>query len=220
MRTLHRVGIIHRDIKPDNIKIRTQDDAAVLLDFGLTKKVEEAGGYGTAPLTGTARFGTAGYAPENPRERESPEKRSDIHALGMTLYRLLTGRDPQDLRQLREMREYDPRYFNPAIAPETERLIMVAIAPELPLRYQSIDDFIADLELIRRPNDNGQSLPPFTFADGSKGAHGDRSGAPPGRAPEGSGEVSLRRHVLDVAATKRLCRARAGRRNHHQKPRG
>ena len=168
VRTLHRVGIIHRDIKPDNIKIRTSDDAAVLLDFGLTKKVEEAGGYGTAPLTGTARFGTAGYAPENPREREMPEKRSDIHALGMTLYRLLTGRDPQDLRQLREMREYDPRYFNPDIAPETERLIMVAIAPELPLRYQSIDDFIADLELIRRPGDGGQSLPPFTFADGSK----------------------------------------------------
>ena len=168
VRTLHRVGIIHRDIKPDNIKIRTQDDAAVLLDFGLTKKVEEAGGYGTAPLTGTARFGTAGYAPENPRERESPEKRSDIHALGMTLYRLLTGRDPQDLRQLREMREYDPRYFNPAIAPETERLILVAIAPELPLRYQNLDDFIADLELIRRPNDSGHSLPPFTFADGSK----------------------------------------------------
>ena len=136
--------------------------------FGLTKKVEEAGGYGTAPLTGTARFGTAGYAPENPREREMPEKRSDIHALGMTLYRLLSGRDPQDLRQLREMRERDPRYFNPEISPETERLILVAIAPELPLRYQSLDDFIADLELIRRPNDGGQSLPPFTFADGSK----------------------------------------------------
>ena len=168
VRTLHRVGIIHRDIKPENIKIRTSDDAAVLLDFGLTKKVEEAGGYGTAPLTGTARFGTAGYAPENPREREMPEKRSDIHALGMTLYRLLSGRDPQDLRQLREMREFDPRYFNPEVSPETERLILVSIAPELPLRYQSLDDFIADLELIRRPGDGGQSLPPFTFADGSK----------------------------------------------------
>ncbi len=168
VRTLHRVGIIHRDIKPENIKIRTSDEAAVLLDFGLTKKVEEAGGYGTAPLTGTARFGTAGYAPENPREREMPEKRSDIHALGMTLYRLLSGRDPQDLRQLREMRERDPRYFNPEVSPETERLILVAIAPELPLRYQNLDDFIADLDLIRRPNDGGQSLPPFTFADGSK----------------------------------------------------
>ena len=168
VRTLHRVGIIHRDIKPDNIKIRSSDNAAVLLDFGLTKKVEEAGGYGTAPLTGTARFGTAGYAPENPRERESPEKRSDIHALGMTLYRLLSGRDPQDLRQLREMREFGPRYFNPDISPETEHLILVAIAPELPMRFQSLDDFIQDLEAIRRPQSSGTSLPPFTFADNSK----------------------------------------------------
>jgi serine/threonine-protein kinase len=168
LRTLHRVGIIHRDIKPDNIKIREEDDSAVLLDFGLTKKVEEAGGYGTAPLTGTARFGTAGYAPENPRERESPERRSDIHALGMTLYRLLCGRDPQIPEQLREMRDFSPRYFNRDISPDTERLILVAIAPELPLRYQSIDDFLADLNGIRAPHSVVSSLPPFTFADGQK----------------------------------------------------
>jgi len=168
LRTLHRVGIIHRDVKPDNIKIREADDQAVLLDFGLTKKVEEAGGYGTAPLTGTARFGTAGYAPENPRERESPERRSDIHALGMTLYRLLSGRDPQDERQLREMRDFSPRYFNREVSPDTEHLILVAIAPELSLRYQSIDDFLAELNEIRQPKSTRSSLPPFTFSDGAK----------------------------------------------------
>ncbi|HEX8464794.1 MAG TPA: serine/threonine-protein kinase, partial [Abditibacterium sp.] len=168
LRSLHRVGIIHRDIKPDNIKIRESDDSAVLLDFGLTKKVEEAGGYGTAPLTGTSRFGTAGYAPENPRERESPERRSDIHALGMTLYRLLSGRDPQVPEQLREMREFSPRYFNRDLSPDTERLILVASAPELPMRYQSIDDFLADLDGIRAPQGAVTSLPPFTFSDGSR----------------------------------------------------
>ncbi len=168
LRTLHRVGIIHRDIKPENIKIRDEDDQAVLLDFGLTKKVEEAGGYGTAPLTGTARFGTAGYAPENPRERDKPERRSDIHALGMTLYRLLSGRDPQIPEQLREMRDYSPRYFNRDLSPDTEHLILVAIAPELQLRYQSIDDFLDDLDGIRAPQNVVTSLPPFTFADGQK----------------------------------------------------
>lgn len=168
LRTLHRVGIIHRDIKPDNIKIRSEDDVAILLDFGLTKKVEEAGGYGTAPMTGTARFGTAGYAPENPRERERPEKRSDIHALGMTLFRLLSGRDPQDEAQLREMRNYSARHFNREISPDTERLIAVSIAPELPLRYQSIEDFLRDLDEIRVPASNVVTLPPFTFSDGQK----------------------------------------------------
>jgi serine/threonine protein kinase len=168
VRTLHRVGIIHRDIKPENIKIRSSDNAAVLLDLGLTKKVEEAGGYGTAPMTGTARFGTAGYAPENPEERERPERRSDIHALGMTLYRLLSDRDPQILPQLREMRANSPRYFNHEISPEVENLIQNAIAPDMNQRFQSIDDFVAEIQGIRVPDSGIISLPPFTFSDGQK----------------------------------------------------
>ncbi len=168
LQTLHRVGIVHRDIKPDNIKIRAGDNVAMLLDFGLTKKVEEAGGYGTAPMSGTTRFGTIGYAPENPSERENPERRSDIYALGMTLYRLLSGRDPQDPAQLAEMRLYSPRYFNREISVETERLIAVAAAPDLSWRFQTIDDFLADLKAIHTPDSGGFTGPPFTFADGSR----------------------------------------------------
>jgi serine/threonine protein kinase len=168
LRSLHRVGIVHRDIKPDNIKIRSSDNVATLLDFGLTKKVEETGSYGTAPLSGTTRFGTVGYAPENLQERENPEHRSDIYALGMTLYRLLSGRDPQEPAQLIEMRKFSPRYFNKNISPETERLIAVATAPELSWRYQTIDDFIAELKAIHKPEEAGFSAPPFTFADGSR----------------------------------------------------
>lgn len=168
LRSLHRVGIVHRDIKPDNIKIRASDKTAMLLDFGLTKKVDEAGGYGTSAMTGTTRFGTLGYAPENPHERENPERRSDIYALGMTLYRLLSGRDPQEPDQLKEMREFTPRYFNKNISPETERLIAVAAAPDLSWRYQTIDDFLADLQAIHAPDDAGFQAPALTYADGSK----------------------------------------------------
>jgi len=168
LRSLHRVGILHRDVKPDNIKIRNSDNSAVLLDFGLTKKVEDAGGYGTARLSGTTRFGTPGYAPENPKEREQPERRSDIYALGMTLYRLLSGRDPQNPGDMQEMRDYSPRHFNPSISPEVEHLLTVAIAPELIWRYQTIDDFLADLKAIHDPTDTGPKLPPFTFANGTR----------------------------------------------------
>lgn len=168
LRSLHRVGIVHRDIKPDNIKIRASDKTAMLLDFGLTKKVEEAGGYGTSAMTGTTRFGTLGYAPENPHERENPERRSDIYALGMTLYRLLSGRDPQEPDQLKAMRDFSPRYFNPNISPETERLIAVAAAPEMSWRYQTIDDFLADLKTIHAPDDAGNQAPALTYADGSR----------------------------------------------------
>lgn len=166
--SLHRVGIVHRDIKPDNIKIRSGDGAAMLLDFGLTKKVGEAGGYGTAPMTGTTRFGTPGYAPPNPKECENPERRSDIYALGMTLYRALSGRDPQNAKDLREMKDYSPRHFNVFISHDTERLIALSTTAEPRNRYQSMEEFLSELKSIHDPGGQSWKAPPFTFADGSK----------------------------------------------------
>ncbi len=168
VRTLHRVGTIHRDIKPDNIKIRGDDENAVLLDFGLTKKVGEAGGYGTVAISGTSRFGTLGYAPDTPQERDHPEKRSDIYALGMTLYRLLSGRDPQDAEQLRELRAHSPRFFNSLVSPETELLIAKATQSDLAARFQTIDELLADLHAILAPDMGATGAPAFTFADGAK----------------------------------------------------
>jgi len=165
--SLHKVGIVHRDIKPDNIKIRRGDNTAMLLDFGLTKKVGEAGGYGTAPMTGTTRFGTPGYAPPNPKECENPERRSDIYALGMTLYRALSGRDPQNASDLQMMKDYSPRHFNAFISHDTERLIALSTAAELRNRYQSMEDFLSELKSIHDPSGQSWQAPPFTFADGS-----------------------------------------------------
>lgn len=164
--SLHRVGIVHRDVKPDNIKIRRDDNSAFLLDFGLTKKAEEAGAYGTARLTGTGRFGTPGYAPISRDEQNNPEPRSDIYALGMMLYRLLSGRDPQDETQLAEMREYSPRHFNANLSRDIERIIVGAIATDKERRYQTIDALLADLEELR--GNAGSYAPPFTYSNGSR----------------------------------------------------
>lgn len=166
--SLHKLGVVHRDIKPDNIKVRNSDGAAILLDFGLTKKVEEAGGYGTSPLSGTGRFGTAGYAPPSPQEQLSPESRSDIYALGMTLYRLVSARDPQDEEQLEEMRSHSPRYFNPSLSVEIDRIIREATASDRAERTQKIDDFLADINELRAPAALLSQSPPFTFSDGSR----------------------------------------------------
>ncbi len=166
LRSLHRVNIIHRDVKPENIKIRKGDGAAMLLDFGLTRKVEEASGYGTVRLTGTSRFGTPGYAPANMMEVERPERRTDLYALGMTLYRILTGRDPQDEEEQSEMRAYGPRYFNPQISPETDRLIRQATAVDISRRHQTIDAFLDELAGIQGTRQSAFSAPPFTFSTG------------------------------------------------------
>lgn len=166
LRSLHRVNIIHRDVKPENIKIRKGDSVAMLLDFGLTRKVEEASGYGTVRLTGTSRFGTPGYAPANMMEVERPERRTDIYALGMTLYRILTGRDPQDEEEISEMRAYAPRYFNAQISPETDRLIRQATSLDITRRHQTIDAFLDELSAIQGTRQAAFSAPPFTFATG------------------------------------------------------
>lgn len=168
LRSLHMVGIVHRDVKPDNIKIRTQDNAAVLLDFGLTKKAEEAGGYGTLRLTGTGRFGTPGYAPSSVEEQEHPEARSDIYALGMTLYRLLSNRDPQEQHQLEELLAHPATYFNKGLSPELDRIIAQAIAADKSKRYQTIDDMLADLSELREGQPNVRHAPPFIYSNGAR----------------------------------------------------
>lgn len=168
LRSLHRVNIIHRDVKPENIKIRKGEGTAMLLDFGLTRKVEEASGYGTVRMTGTSRFGTPGYAPASMMELERPERRTDIYALGMTLYRILTGRDPQEESDLTEMRAYSPRYFNPRISPETDRLIRTAAALDITRRHQTIDAFLDELSGIQGTRQTAFSAPPLTFSSGQR----------------------------------------------------
>ncbi len=167
LRALHRVGIVHRDIKPENIKIRSEDNAAVLLDFGLTRKSEEASGYGTARLSGTTHMGTPGYAPPDPKELARPEARSDIYALGMALYRLLSGRDPQEPAQLAEMRAHPPRFFNAHISPAVESIIGRAIQADRARRYASIDELLDDLSPLISAGGGG-GVAPFAFADGAR----------------------------------------------------
>ena len=166
LRALHRVGIVHRDIKPENIKIRTTDDAAVLLDFGLTRKAEEAGSYGTLRQTGTGHMGTLGYAPPDLSELTHPEARSDIYALGMTLYRLLSGRDPQNPDELAQMRAHEPRFFNSAISLATEAIIARAIIANREQRTPKIDDLLDELKALRSADHPAAT--PFIFADGTR----------------------------------------------------
>ncbi len=143
---LHQQGLVHRDVKPQNIIIRDGDQAAMLIDYGLCKPACEPGGYETVPLSSSGRFGTKGYAPPDPVEQENPTPASDQHALGMTLRRVLTGLDPSDERELAQLREHRLAELRPMLSPHQAAACDRAIREAPDDRYPSIEAFLHALD--------------------------------------------------------------------------
>jgi serine/threonine-protein kinase len=91
LKVVHHAGMLHRDIKPNNA-IWCDDGRVVLVDFGLSEKFDDGNSRHTRPLDTALRFGTPGYAPlEQYTHSAQLGPRSDIYALGATLYHLATG---------------------------------------------------------------------------------------------------------------------------------
>jgi len=143
----HKSGIIHRDIKPANILMRSPV-WPLLADFGIAKLVNE-----TSPLTqGGLLLGTATYmAPEQAVGRPAGVG-SDLYAVGVVLYELLTGRVPfyaPEPVALLHKHVYEPlpppRSLNPRIPIGVEQFLMRALAKNPDVRYQSAATMAADL---------------------------------------------------------------------------
>ncbi len=147
----HRRGVMHRDIKPSNVLVTASDEAKVL-DFGLAK------GFADTPLvTRTGGFaGTPGWAsPEQVAARaEAIDARTDVHALGLLLYRALTGRTAFDtslpilplFEAIRTEVPPSPSRLRDAIPRELDLITMQALEKDAERRYQSADAFRRDLE--------------------------------------------------------------------------
>lgn len=145
---IHARGFVHRDIKPENIRLRAESEEAVLLDFGIATDGPIASGdrYGTQVRRHTQGGGTVGYAPESLAERRSPDARSDVHAWGMTMYHLLTARDPTEPDDLRLMRSHAPREFEPQIPAALDALVMNCIDREPANRPQNGAELLKRIE--------------------------------------------------------------------------
>lgn len=136
--------VIHRDIKPANIVI-TSDDQAMLVDFGISKIFAQ----GKKTALG-ARAVTPGYSPPEQYGQASTDARSDIYALGATLYTLLTAQEPPDSlsRAPRDLM-LPIRAANPNISLPVEKAVTQATALHPDHRFQNVTQF--KMALAQKP---------------------------------------------------------------------
>ena len=125
--------IIHRDIKPANIII-TDDGRAVLVDFGISKEYDPSKG-----TTAGAKAVTAGFSPPEQYGRGRTDPRSDVYALGATLYAVLTGQVPPEAPDLSSGADVlsPPQALNPTVSETTSQAVMAAMTLSISERLGS-----------------------------------------------------------------------------------
>jgi len=146
---MHKRGIVHRDLKPENVMVDA-DDHIKLIDFGIAMK-EDARRLTFVNLSAT--LGTPDYISPEQVKGQRGDQRSDIYAVGVMLYEMLTGRVPflgaNPLAAMNERVLHDPtppREVNPEISPQLEEILYRALERDPRHRYANAHEMVWDLE--------------------------------------------------------------------------
>jgi TolB-like protein/Tfp pilus assembly protein PilF/tRNA A-37 threonylcarbamoyl transferase component Bud32 len=147
----HRLGIVHRDLKPSNIMIDSEGNAKIM-DFGIARSLKGKGITGTGVMIGTPEY----MSPEQVEGKEA-DQRSDLYALGVILYEMVTGRVPFEgdtplsiaVKHKSELPK-DPRELNAQLPEDLSRLILRCLEKDREKRFQNATAVFAELEKIER----------------------------------------------------------------------
>ncbi len=168
----HECDVVHRDLKPENIMVRQRRDGSwqvKVIDFGIARIRNSL----VAPTTVTARVaGTASYMSPEQVEGKRVSVASDVYALGVIAYEMVTGRrpfNPETTFQLSEMQKSSPlapRALRPALPPAAENAILKALSYQSAGRYQKACEFADDLVRALLENENAAAIPAAKSAIG------------------------------------------------------
>lgn len=147
----HRLGVVHRDLKPQNIIVDEEGNARIM-DFGIARSVEGKGITGEEVMIGTPEY----MSPEQAELKEI-DQRADIYSLGVILYEMVTGRVPFEgetplstvMKHKSEMPK-NPRQFNAQLPEGLSHVILRCLEKNRENRYQSASDVRSELERVEK----------------------------------------------------------------------